>query len=452
MVVSSLAKCVATCALIVLAVLPASAQDATRVRLITASPSAIGQPLTLTAQVDSLGGDRPTGLVTFTDGAAILGSASLSVLGAGQETLAAGDGSTCVISSNGGVQCWGYGFDRTAREIIPPAAGVVSLTSVGAYLCAVTNIGGELCFSAANNVSGSGGAGDLVAVESCVLTTAGVVKCAGGARSAHDSGSCCGDSMTLGVVASRSTYTAIVSGRYHKCALTTVGGVECWGYNREGELGDGTTQHRIDPTPVVGLSSGVVALTAGLQHTCAVTVTGALKCWGGNFFGEIGDGTKWNKRLTPVQVSGLTSNVVAASAASYHTCALLRSGAVRCWGNNQAGQLGDGTTADQLTPTTVLSLGGVAVAITAGGAHNCAVLAGSRAVRCWGANSSGQIGDGTTTQRLFPRTATGVSAMFRTRAQLTTSALGAGWRFLRASYAGDAGHTGASDIVPQGVQ
>lgn len=438
MVVSSLAKCV--CALIVLAVLPASAQDATRLRLITASPSAIGQPLTLTAEVDSLGGDRPTGLVTFADGATALGSASLSVLGAGQETLAAAESSTCVISSNGGVQCWGYGFDKTAQEIIAPAAGVVSLGS-----CAVTSIGG--CFS---RVSGSSGAGDIVAAAGCVLTTAGVVKCAGGNRAADDSGSCCGDSKTLGVVASRSTYKAIVSSSLHKCALTTAGGVECWGWG--GLIGDGTTQHRIDPTPVVGLSSGVVALTAGFRHTCAVTVTGALKCWGVNLYGAIGDGTKWNTRLAPVQVSGLTSNVVAASAGTYHTCALLGSGAVRCWGFNQSGQLGDGTTADQLTPSTVLSLEGVAVAISAGGSHSCAVLAGSRAVRCWGANSSGQIGDGTTTQRLFPRTATGVSAMLRTRARLTTSALGAGWHFLHASYAGDAGHTGASDIVPQGVQ
>jgi hypothetical protein len=447
---SWLAKCVETVALIVFLTTSALAQNATRVRLIAVTPSSVGQPVTLTAEVDTLGGDRPIGPVSFADGARTLGSASLSILGAGQSTLSAGGAGSCALSADGGFKCWGEG-SSIPRVVEGLETGVVAVTG-GPHGCVVTELGGVKCFFFGRDPYEIGLSSEVISYHynRCAVTTAGVAKCWGDNR-LQDNGYCCGASATPGVVASSSTYVAAVSGRFHKCALTSLGGVECWGANDHGQVGDGTTGNvRPDPTPVVGLS-GVVALTAGIDHTCAVTAAGALKCWGVNLYGALGDGTR-TVRASPVQVSGLGSGVVAASAGYYHTCALMNTGAVRCWGHNSNGQLGDLTTTDRLRPTSVVNLGRVAVAIASGGAHTCALLASSRTVMCWGANGSGQIGDGTTTDRLSPTRVVNLSGVLRARARLTTSALGAGWHLLRATYPGDRSHRASSTIIPHGVQ
>ena len=96
------------------------------------------------------------------------------------------------------------------------------------------------------------------------------------------------------------------------------------------------------PVPVAGLSSGVVAISAGYRHTCAVTDSGAVKCWGRNSEGELGDGAKTDSS-TPVDVSGLSSGVAAVTTGAFHSCAVTSAGAAYCWGNNFNGQLGDGT-------------------------------------------------------------------------------------------------------------
>src|SRR4051794_11760059 len=112
---------------------------------------------------------------------------------------------------------------------------------------------------------------------------------------------------------------AIDAGMGHTCALTTAGGVRCWGLNDEGQLGDGTTQNRSVPVDVNGLGSGVTAVTAGAFHTCAVTGAGGVRCWGYNRDGELGDGTT-TSRLTPEAVSGPSSGVTAPAAGRPTSC------------------------------------------------------------------------------------------------------------------------------------
>jgi hypothetical protein len=130
--------------------------------------------------------------------------------------------------------------------------------------------------------------------------------------------------------------TAIAAGNDFTCALTSGGAVKCWGYNRWGVLGDGTTSDRATPVHVVGLGTGVRAIAAGAVHACALTSSGGVKCWGTNARGRLGDGTTTD-RFTLVGVSGLASGVTALTA----SCALTAAGGVKCWGLNVDGQFGE---------------------------------------------------------------------------------------------------------------
>ena len=151
--------------------------------------------------------------------------------------------------------------------------------------------------------------------------------------------------------------------------MTNAGGVKCWGDNEYGQLGDGTTTDRLTPVEVSGPTSDVMMVAAGKYHTCAVTNVGGVKCWGKNDNGQLGDGTT-TQRLTPVDVSGLTSGVTAIAASWFRTCAVTNAGGVKCWG---AGYLGDGMTAQRLTPVDVSGLTSGVTAIAAGIFNTCVV-------------------------------------------------------------------------------
>lgn len=203
--------------------------------------------------------------------------------------------------------------------------------------------------------------------------------------------------------------TTITAKLVHSCALTSAGGAKCWGWNRDGMLGNGTTVDSAVPVDVSGLASGVTAIAAGATHTCAVTKGGSVKCWGANAVGQLGNGTLTGS-ATPIDVVGLTDAVTAITAdvigplygpnLGGHTCAVTQAGTVKCWGRGQEGQLGNGTSTHSSTPVDVQGLSGV-TAIATRGAHTCA-LTTDGGVLCWGRNLSGQLGDGTTSDSSTP--------------------------------------------------
>ncbi len=218
---------------------------------------------------------------------------------------------------------------------------------------------------------------------------------------------------------------AIATGSNHTCALLVDGTARCWGANYYGQLGNNTTNvDSSTPVTVTGLADAV-AITAGGNHTCAVLADGTARCWGwNNDYGQLGNGTIGGWSSIPVTVTGL-ADAIAITASSGHTCALLADYTVRCWGNNSAGQLGNGTTTNSLTPVTVSGITD-AVAITASDYHTCAVL-GDGTARCWGLNSYGALGDGTTTGSVIPVTVTGITdAVAITAGYHTCAVLGDG--------------------------
>ena len=191
-------------------------------------------------------------------------------------------------------------------------------------------------------------------------------------------------------------------GASHSCAVTSAGGVLCWGDDTYGQVGDGSADYngRYAPAAVAGLSAGVAAVSAGAYHTCAVTSAGGVKCWGRGDSGQLGDGSTATMRTVPVEVVGLSAGVVAVAAGTDHTCALLSSGGVRCWGDNSAGQLGIGSSTSQPVPVDVSGLGSGAYSVSSGNQFTCAATPAG--IWCWGLGGSGQLGNGGTKNQSLP--------------------------------------------------
>ncbi len=247
----------------------------------------------------------------------------------------------------------------------------------------------------------------------------------------------------------------ISAGQGHSCAVTTTGAVRCWGLNDYGQLGNGTTTNSSVPVGVVGLGSGVVAVSTGWSYSCAVTTTGAVKCWGDNQYGELGDGTTTSSTV-PVAVSGLSSGVAAVSTSlnsgmggstGAHSCAVTTAGAVMCWGTNTNGELGDGTTTDSLVPVAVSGLSSTAAQVSVNINFSCAVTTAGAAM-CWGGNAVGTLGDGTTTDSLVPVGVTGldtgvaaISAGFQFACVVTTTGAAKCWGWNGAGSLGDGTNT-----------
>ena len=244
--------------------------------------------------------------------------------------------------------------------------------------------------------------------HSCKWTPNGAVKCWGLNNSGQlGDGSNDNSNTPVDVSGLSSSVTDIFAGTYHTCALLDTGGVKCWGKNNSGQLGDGSTDDRTTPVDVSGLTSGVADISGGRAHTCALLETGAAKCWGFNCYGQVGDGATDN-RTTPVDVTGLSSGVTDISGGEYHTCAVV-GGAAKCWGYNGYGQVGDGTTDMRSSPVDVSGLGSGVAHVTAGKYRACALL-DTGAVKCWGYNNYGQLGDGSMDTRTSPVDVSGLSS------------------------------------------
>lgn len=232
---------------------------------------------------------------------------------------------------------------------------------------------------------------DAGGASTCGLTTAGVVRCWGASDDGH-----VGNGYPLRFDDAPQTVAGIGPGALdvsaggdHSCAVTAAGGVACWGYNGHGQLGDGTTDDSLVPVAVVGLAAPAAAVTAGDAFTCARLVDGRLQCWGSNSDGQLGDGTT-TESWTPVDVAD-AATYTAVDAGTIHVCGRTATGSARCWGSNAVGQLGvPAAPAKQTTPIEVTSLGSGVTSVVSGGFHSCAVV-DPGALVCWGYNHHSQL-------------------------------------------------------------
>ncbi len=195
-------------------------------------------------------------------------------------------------------------------------------------------------------------------------------------------------------------FVELTGGDFHTCGLHADGAALCWGINTQGQSGNGVSGNAGVNVPTVVIGGFVfTSISAGGAHTCGILSSGLTSCWGNNVGGQLGNGGTID-RFEPSPVTGDHVFIQISSSTVAHTCGLKANGEVWCWGQGQYGRLGDGTGLNRLVPTLV---GGNVkfTSISSGGAHTCAISADSSAY-CWGLNSRGQIGDGTTGDRSIP--------------------------------------------------
>ncbi|MCB1560718.1 MAG: hypothetical protein KDI75_06450 [Xanthomonadales bacterium] len=337
------------------------------------------------------------------------------------QTIALGKHFSCALLVDGSVQCWGtnqlgqLGNDAAYASPFPVdvtdlQTGVQAISGGSTHACGLLDNGTLRCWGGnlenqlgaetplphgvTREVDGLGGpveAVDLGDAHSCALLISGNVECWGSNAFGQ-----------LGVVASGAiatpaevtslgnTVQSISIDGAHGCALMDSGGVKCWGDNRLGQRGNGTTINSHDAVNVDGLSSGVESIGTGYAHSCAIGTDGGLLCWGANGSGQLGNTTTAQANV-PVAVSGLVAEVGQVSGGRDFSCARLTGGEARCWGNNFTGQLGIDKKTFSTRAVDVFALGGEVRQISAGSGHTCARLVDG-GLKCWGSNQFGQLG------------------------------------------------------------
>ncbi|MFY9487655.1 MAG: hypothetical protein WAP35_03020 [Solirubrobacterales bacterium] len=372
---------------------------------------------------------------------ALLGLSAIAAVASAQVAtprLSAGAANTCAIFATGAdsngdkVYCWGSNVRKQlgigqndlsyALNPIPVNAlnGVPKVVSTGYdSACAIVHFGSVRCWG--NNENGALGAknkGDNVPNKQvsaalagnwaapgsvavgqrhmCFLDLDRTVKCQGQNSSGQLGNATNADSSTPVVVAGfGNPAVQVVSGNNHSCALLTNGNVRCWGANNQGQLG---TAVAATPTSNVSISvpdmaNDITQIASGYDHSCAIRTNDNVVCWGANSYGQLGDGsvTPTKGTETTESLGGRAKEIATGQA---HTCALLVNGTVRCWGANSYGQLGNGTAVGSTRPVSVVGLPAAVDSITTGAYHTCAVLV-DKTLRCWGRNDKGQLGNGT---------------------------------------------------------
>ncbi len=338
--------------------------------------------------------------------------------------------STCAITAAATVECWGDGehgalgdgtglmHHASSPIAVSGLSGVTDLAGGDFFWCALVAGGQVRCWGA----NGSGQLGNGTTLESSVPVTvtgisgataisaggeqacavvAGTVRCWGNDQEGQLGDGTTSNTSTPVQAVGVSGATDVAVGHYHSCALVSGGSVSCWGSASFGQLGDGVYVGRSTAAPVSGLT-GATQLVSGYFHTCAL-VGGTVRCWGYDLYGQLGDNSVATDSPSPTMVVGMSS-AVRLAANEHTTCAVSADGTVSCWGHNESGQVGTGTTSTRVpTPSAVAGISGASDA-GVGVDHACAVSSGST-VRCWGSNASGQLGDGTTTDSYTPVTA-----------------------------------------------
>jgi alpha-tubulin suppressor-like RCC1 family protein len=349
------------------------------------------------------------------------------------EVVSAGEAHSCALGPSGKIYCWGANAagelgdgSVVERWAAAPVSGITNGRQVSAgrnHTCALLKGGAVKCWGA--GAGGQLGNADMMnhpdpiavpnvsdaaqlssgGVHACAVRTSGAVACWG-----DDSQGQLGEGMPTAVagmahdVMGLTDAVQVAAGHVHTCALRRTREVVCWGAPGMGRLGIAAGAAVSTPQPVPGLTD-VIRISAGQQHTCALIAGGTVKCWGSNLSGQLGNPTIMMETSTPAAVDGIT-DAVAISASDTHTCAVLATGKVNCWGANTNGQLGNDLVTPSPTPVVVMDLSG-ATQVGTGVAHTCAQRKPGD-VRCWGANTNGRLGDGTATERHTPIAVWGV--------------------------------------------
>lgn len=376
------------------------------------------------------------------DGGTTWSSLPVDVVGIGERVLAVsvGEVHACALGSGGQVYCWGdnaygqLGNGTTTSSLtavaVPGLADATQISVGSENSCAVRNGGAAVCWGL-NRVGTLVDANDFEVLvptqvvglssgvewissgsqQTCAVVDAGV-RCWGNHVSISSRFLHVGSTELTPIPVQNLIGEAsrVFVGWKHVCALMTDGLAQCWGSNYFGQRGHGHVRPIDGPTIAAG-SQRFDALAVGDDHTCGIR-SGEVYCWGVNRHGEIGDGTSHrHRRLRPVPTLDFATDVQAISAGTDHSCLLTAEREARCWGNNELGQLGDGSTEPRRMPVPVVGLGAGLRAVVAGNGWSCAVTAGG-AVKCWGDNKFGMLGDGTLSSRNVPVDVLGLSSGF----------------------------------------
>ncbi|MBK6847195.1 MAG: RCC1 repeat-containing protein [Proteobacteria bacterium] len=360
----------------------------------------------------------------------------VNALGTSVLGVVAGGGHSCARRSDGSVWCWGWG-SYVGDGQYSPRPSPVAITALGTttvelaagehHTCARRTEGRLWCWGA--NADGQLGDGTVFAALSPRPVAGLRCDCGDGVCSRSESatscpadcrGQSCGDGRCVGTETSATCpadcadvrFSAVAAGGQQSCAQRLDGTVQCWGQNGYNQLDGSARGVLTSPVVITALGTSVTQLAMGSHHACARRADGRLLCWGDNSSGEAGIGASTGPLLAPQLVTALGTNVVGAAAGSFATCAHRSDGSLWCWGANEVGQVGDGTTTRRLSPVLVTALGTSVVQVAAFNAHVCARRSDG-SVWCWGPNGEGQLGDATTLARLSPVrvTALGTSAV-----------------------------------------